>query len=221
MKFVPSLIALTGAATLASGSVVPFTESFDTDTSNWLSGSFSPTTWVSNGALDGSSYITTNVDLNTAGPFGLTLLRGHDDFDASGDAFVGNYLTSGITTVEFDFRHNAGVDLDIALRLASSANTPGLAVQTGGLVASGEWVHLSFSLFFGNPLMTLEGPPTPELFNAVMTQIGNVQVSSFRPDGLSTPLLVDFDLDNVTITPTPSSAALLGFGGLIATRRRR
>jgi MYXO-CTERM domain-containing protein len=214
-----SAIALT--AGLANAGVSTFTETFEGGANGWLQGSFSAPTYNAAGALDGSAYITSTADLNSAGPFGLTVFRGQDDFDASGDAFVGDYLAGGINRISFDFRHNAGQDLGIALRVATSNNFPAFAVELANPVASGEWVTLSFDLSFFNPLLTIEGAPTPDAFNAIMQSVGNIQVSADRPDGLSTPLEVDFDLDNVSITPAPGSVALLGLGGLAAVRRRR
>jgi MYXO-CTERM domain-containing protein len=216
-----TLSAIAFTAGIANAGVSPFTETFESGANGWLQGSFSAPTYNATGALDGSAFITSTADLNSAGPFGLTIFRGQDDFDASGDAFVGNYLASGINRISFDFRHNAGQDLGIALRVASSNNFPAFAVELPGAVASGEWVTLSFDLSFFNPLLTIEGAPTPDAFNAIMQSIGNIQVSADRPDGLTTPLVVDFDLDNVAITPAPSAFALLGLGGLVATRRRR
>lgn len=216
-----ALFALALTAAGANAAVVPFTETFESGANNWLQGSFTAPTYNTTGALDGSAFISSTIDLNTAGPFGITVFRGHDEFDASGDAFVGDYLAGGINTVSFDFRHNAGQDLDIALRVATPANFPSLVVELPEGVASGEWVTLSFELDFFNPLLTIGGAPTPDTFNSIMQNIGNVQISSGRPDGLDTPFLVDFDIDNIAITPAPGSLALLGLGGLAATRRRR
>ena len=216
-----TLTAIAMTAGLANAGVSTFTETFEAGANGWLQGSFSAPTYNATGALDGSAYITSTADLNSAGPFGLTIFRGQDDFDASGDAFVGDYLAGGIDRVSFDFRHNAGQDLGIALRVATSNNFPAFAVELAEPVASGEWVTLSFDLSFFNPLLTIEGAPTPDAFNAIMQSVGNIQVSADRPDGLSTPLVVDFDLDNVSITPAPGSLALLGLGGLAAARRRR
>lgn len=204
-----------------AGVVSPFTETFEGGANGWLQGSFSAPTYNASGSIDGSAYISSNADLNSAGPFGLTVFRGQDDFDASGDAFVGNYLAGGINRITFDLRHNAGQDLGVALRVASSNNFPAFAVELANPVASDEWVSLSFDLSFFNPLLTIEGAPTPQAFNEIMAAVGNLQVSVDRPDGLSTPLVVDFDLDNVAITPAPGSLALLGLGGLAAHRRRR
>ncbi|HCT46018.1 MAG: hypothetical protein CMJ35_14620 [Phycisphaerae bacterium] len=216
-----TISAMMIAAGVANAGVSSFTETFETGANGWLQGSFSAPTYNSTGALDGSAYISSTADLNSAGPFGLTVFRGQDDFDASGDAFVGDYLAGGIDRISFDFRHNAGQDLGIALRVASSNNFPAFAVELAGPVVSDEWVTLSFDLSFFNPLVTIEGAPTPQAFNEIMAAIGNLQVSVDRPDGLDTPLVVDFDLDNVAITPAPSALALLGLGGLATARRRR
>lgn len=211
---------LCGSAAMG-GTVSPFTETFESGANGWLSGAFSAPTIVASGALDGSAYASASADLNSAGPFGLTVFRGHDDFDASGDAFVGDYLAGGITNISLDFRHNAGQDLDIALRVASSNNFPAFAIEMPTAVASGQWTTLSFELSFFNPFLSIEGAPTPQAFADIMQSVGNIQISAARPDGLVDPLVVNFDFDNVSITPAPSSLALLGLGGLVASRRRR
>ncbi len=208
-------------ATTSFASVTPFTETFETGANGWIQGSFSAPTYNATGAMDGSAYISSSADLNSAGPFGLTVFRGQDDFDASSDAFVGDYLAGGINQISFDFRHNAGQDLGIALRMATPFNFPAFAVELPEAVISDQWVTLSFDLSFFNPLLTIEGAPTPQAFNEIMEAIGNIQVSADRPDGLTTPLVVDFDIDNVSITPAPSSLALLTAGGLLGLRRRR
>jgi len=215
------ITTIAAAATSSLAGVTPFTETFETGTNDWLMGSFQAPNYFATGALDGSAYISSTADLNSAGPFGLSVFRGEDNFNASGDAFVGNYLTSGINQISFDFRHDADQALDVALRVAGSNNFPGFGIELPEFIAGGQWVTLTFDLDFFNPLLTLEGPPTPEAFNQVMEAVGNLQVSVARPDGLTTPLVVGFDLDNVTITPAPSALALLTLGGLVSTRRRR
>jgi len=203
------------------GVVAPFTETFETGANNWVAGSNGPLQEDASGALDGSAFVGTRADLNTAGPFGLTIFRGQDNFDASGDAFVGDYLAGGITTVSFDFRHNAGQDLGIALRIAGSLNFPAFAVELAAPVQSGVWTTLTYELDFSNPLLTIEGIPSQEAFDDVMSGVGNIQISADRPEGLNAPFFVDFDLDNVSITPAPSAMAMLGLGAMIAGRRRR
>jgi len=217
-----TLIAtLAASTTAATAGVTSFTEDFEGGANGWLAGSFDPPQEIGSGALDGSAFIRNDADLNTAGPFGLTVFRGQDDSDASGDAFVGDYIANGIDTVSFDFRHNAGQDLGIALRVATADNFPAFAVELASPVASGAWTTLSFDLDFFNPLLTIEGQPTPQAFENIMRNVGNIQISSDRPDGLDTPLPVSFDVDNISITPAPSSMAMLGLGAMAAGRRRR
>ena len=213
------------SSTALGGSVSPFTETFENGANGWLMGTFVAPTETGSGALDGSAYISTAADLNTAGMFGLTVLRGEDNFGASGDAFVGDYLAGGITTISFDIRHNAGIDLNIALRVSTSNNTPGFAVEQPVLIGSGSWVHLEYELSPTNPLWTPEGggPGFDPIafFENVMDSVGNIQISADRPDGLDEAFIVNFDFDNIAITPAPSASALLGLGGLVASRRRR
>ncbi len=218
-------LTLVASSTALNAGVSFFTEDFEGGANGWLEGTFTAPTEFATGALDGSAYISTDADLNSAGMFGLSVLRGEDAFDASGDAFVGNYLTSGITNISFDFRHHAGIDLNIALRVATSGNTPGFAVEQPSLISSGQWVHLEYELSPLNPLWTPEGGGPGfdpfAFFASVMESVGNIQVSVDRPDGLTDPFVVDFDFDNIAITPAPSAIALLGLGGLAVSRRRR
>ena len=215
------IITIAATAGTAIAGVTSFTETFESGANGWMQGSFTMPNHTPAGALDGSSYISSTADLNSAGPFGLTVLRGQNDFNASGGAFAGDYLAGGINQISFDLRHNAGIDLGIALRVASPANFPAFAIELPGLVASDEWVTLTFDLDFSNPLLTIEGAPSLEFFNMIMSDIGNLQVSADRPDGLDSPMVVGFDFDNVSIVPAPSALALLSVGGLMSTRRRR
>ena len=221
MRIRTLITTLAAASTASTAGVTSFTEDFEGGANGWLAGSFDPPQEIASGALDGSAFIRNNTDLNSAGPFGLTVFRGQDGFDASGDAFVGDYIANGIDTVTFDFRHDAGQDLGIALRVATANNFPAFVVELADPVASSAWTTLSFDLDFFNPLLTIEGQPTPQAFEDIMRNVGNLQISSDRPDGLDTPLPVNFDVDNIAITPAPSSLAVLGLFGVAGTRRRR
>lgn len=216
MQIKTALLTLGASGALASAQLVtPFTETFDSDAQGWLSGSFAPLTH------DASGFVTSTVDISAAGPFGLTLFRGHDDFDASGDAFVGNYLASGITTVSFDIRHYYTESLDFALRVATPFNSPGFAIELSDSIAAGEWTTVTFELDPNNPLYTPEGPPGFGFFAGVMSDVGNLQISLTPPMGLPTDTFVTFDLDNVSITPAPGSITSFSILLLAAGRRRR
>jgi len=214
------IIALTAGVAFAGPGLPPaspFTETFDLGGENWAQGSGAAVDW-------NAGAVSSTADVNSAGMFGLTLFRAQDDLDSSNDSFVGDYLAGGITTVSFDVLQDSGQDLTFGLRVATSLNNPAFAMLTPTVVSSGAWTTLSFDLDFNSPFFFAEGPPGSEeaIFNAVMPAVGNLQISVNRPDGLSTPLVTTFSVDNFAIaTPSPAGIALLGLGGLIGVRRRR
>lgn len=205
-------IVLLGVASLASAGIVsPFTESFDTGNANWLDGPQNPATWNPGG------YLSTSADVNSAGAFGLLLFRAQQNNGSSGGAFAGNYVASGIDTISFDIRHDADRDLSFIVRFATANNSPAFVIFSEVAVQANVWTTVSFDISPDNPLLTFAGGT----YDTVAPQVGNVQVLVDRVDGLTTPLVTGFDLDNVAITPAPGAAALLGFAGLVAARRRR
>ncbi len=210
MKTFAATIAFASGLALAGGVPTPFTESFDLGNENWRQGNSSDADW-------NAGVISSTVDLNSAGPFGLTLFRAQDDFDSSNDAFVGNYIAGGIDTFSFDIRHDAGVEVGFSVRFATSANSPAFVLFAPQTVASGVWTTLSFAIDPNSPFYS----PAGGTYEAVAPQVGNIQIFAARPDGLSTPLVATFELDNAGIVPSPAGAALLAFGGLVAGRRRR
>lgn len=214
-SLVSAVVLLAGVSGASAQLVNAFTETFDAGSEGWLAGTFSPLDF------DASGFVSSTADISAAGPFGLTLFRGHDDFDASGDAFVGDYLTSGITTVSFDIRHDYTDALDFALRIATPGNSPGFAIELSESVFFGEWTTVTFDLDPNNPLYTPEGPAGFGFFAGVMTDVGNLQISLTPPAGLPVGTFVTFDLDNAKITPSPGAFAPFCIGLLAAARRRR
>lgn len=215
MRIASMIVALSAASGAALAGVGPYTETFTDGDANWLNGSFNPPTF------NPAGYISASADVSTAGEFGLTLFRGHDDADASGDAFVGDYLTSGLDTVTFDIRHDSEVALSFALRVATSGNSPAFVLLSPTPVAGGEWATLTFSLDPDSPFYIPEGPPGFGFFAGVMGSVGNLQVLVLPPAGLPTGSFVSFDLDNVSTTPAPGTLAPVFAGMAIFGRRRR
>ncbi len=103
------------------------------------------------------------------------------------------------------------------MRFATANNSPAFVIFSEVAVQAGVWTTVSFDISPDNPLLTFAGGT----YDSVAPQIGNVQVLVNRVDGLTSPLVTSFDLDNVAITPAPGAAALLAFAGLAASRRRR
>ena len=79
---------------------------------------------------DGGSHASTTLNyFGFSSPFGggPVVFRGHDN-NASGDAFVGNWVTGGVQLVTAWVKQDTGVDLTFFLRVASSFNFPGAVI---------------------------------------------------------------------------------------------
>jgi hypothetical protein len=210
VSFVAAVLA-GSLASAATAGVSAFTETFDSGNANWLDGSQNPATW------DAGGFLSTSADVVSAGGFGLLLFRAQDNANSSGDAFVGDYVANQINRISFDIRHDADRDLSFIVRFATANNSPAFVIFSDASVAAGEWTNVSFDISPDNPLLTFAGGS----YATVAPIVGNVQVLVDRVDGLTTPLVTNFDLDNVRIIPAPGAAAVLAMGGLVAARRRR
>jgi len=199
--------------------IVPYTETFTSDSANWFNGpGVAPVGWTATGGPDGSAFATTTANFAASQPNApAVLFRGQDEFNSSNGAFVGNWVSSGITAFSADVRHDAGVPLNFFVRFASPANFPGANNVFFIPVSSGTWTTLSTAL--PNPSLIFEGPFT---YDQVFSNIGHVQVGVSTPTALAgVDASFDFDLDNVSIVPEPATLALLLLGGMFTMRRWR
>ncbi len=200
---------------------VPFTEDYSTNDADWKDVANGNVDYFAAGGIGGSGYIST-VRTFTANPTtAQTVFRAHDSFDSSGDAFVGNWQSAGVTEFSHWIRHDAATELSFSTRFATSANSPGAnAVSSLGLIAQPNvWTEIVIPI--SPAAIAPEGPPS--VFDDVFQNLGNLQVTA-RPtdDGnLNTP--IRFDLDRVSIVPEPTSSALLAGAALVLAgyRRRR
>ncbi len=210
-----TLVTISGNIAAATSTV--FTEDF-TNNANWLSGSFTALTEIATGGPDGSSYVSLDAAFNNIGQG--TIYRGHDGFDASGDAFVGNWIDDGYTALTAFVRHNAPVSLNYFARLASPNNFPGAGVDGSVSVPPNTWTEISFDVQQGSPkITTFEGSD----YNTVFSNIGNVQLAVSVPVGFENDARVfAFDLDKVSLAvPEPTSLLLLVAGSLATCALRR
>ncbi|MDX9911714.1 MAG: PEP-CTERM sorting domain-containing protein [Phycisphaerales bacterium] len=212
-------IASTAGVALAQNG---FVESFDADAANWRNSNASAVLdWFSSGALDGSAYASSAFNLvNTSvGGFPPTVIRGEVGNGASGGAFAGDWIASGVTSISFDIRHSLPEPITITGRFATPGNNPGASTVTAAPVASNTWTTVTWDLTPGSTDIISFGSGT---YETVFSNIGRIQLGFNVPASLAgQDLVARFDIDNVRLVPAPGSLALLGLGGLAATRRRR
>ena len=219
-------IALAAVLTAAgsASAISPFTETFPTGDANWRGDTnavalgYTPTGGVG-AEQDGFVSSSFNFVDSTGGGFGggvQTLFRGEAFNNASNGAFVGNY--NNLDAVSFWVRHDFTEPVNFFIRLSSAINFPSVNFQAPNAVQPNTWTEIVAPLDASQWVLT--GTP----FEAVLADIGNFQLGVDRLDQSNLPGLdqeITFDLDRVTLVPTPGVAAMLGLAGLAACRRRR
>ncbi len=221
------LAASVGTASAVSG----FTETFNTNASGWLNNASGAPTWNATGGIDNSGYISylSSPTSGASGPFGapplLTLFRGNDAANASGDAFVGNWLASDakVVSLTLSIRHDYTSTLHLYTRLdAGGGAAASLAYNTEYAIAPNTWTTITIPIVEGNPPFLSYGAGT---YNSVFSSIQNLQIGLYVPASTTfTNLNVGIDNVKVAVVPEPHEYAL-GLAGLIAViivaRRRR
>ncbi|HKQ48062.1 MAG TPA: hypothetical protein VJZ71_08345 [Phycisphaerae bacterium] len=208
-------------ASPVQATLVPFTEEFSATSSNWReTGGVNPLAWNAAGGPDGSSYASGPFNFLSSAPNATpAILRAHDAYNSSGDAFVGDWITEGVDQFSVSVRHNAPTALTFFTRFAGSANFPGVAAVNFVPVAPNTWTSLTFAIMPGNPQFVFEGPGAT--FNTVFSSVGNVQIGVSVPASLAgTNQSYTFDVDKASITPEPASLLLLAPALLLFKRRR-
>jgi len=213
---IASALVLTAATATAQ---TPYTETFNNGAAGWTDVSGNPIGYAGSGALDGSAYVQTAFDVNNADPtFGALLFRIENG--ASGGNFAGDFLAGGITGFRFDVYQDSGVDLNFSVRVSTNP-FPAFVMVNPNPVASGAWTTIEILLDPNSPWYFSENPADPNVYTTVMSSVAKLQIAILRPGGISEPTPAAFKIDNFATIPSPASAALLGLGGLVATRRRR
>lgn len=213
-----------GLAAPAWGLIVPFTETFASPAANWSSGlAFTPLTYPAAGGPDGSGYASRSLSFaNLASGEQPLIFRGQSNFNSSGNAFVGNWITGGggggggVTEFSFSVRHDAPEPVGFFARFAPAAG-PGIVALQFPAAQPGIWTTYTVAINPSAPFI-YEGTT----FAGVFSNLARVQVGILVSDTLAgqTPDFT-FDIDNVSIVPAPGAAGLIGLLALAGLRRRR
>ncbi len=199
-----------------AGVVPPFTEDFNSNSSAWRDpAGTQELSWVNTGGPDGGAFSSTIFNfVNTAANATPVLFRGQDQFNSSGDAFVGDWVTSGVDGFNVFVHHDAPTSLNYFARFAGPANFPGAASVFMIPVAPNTWTQLNLPL--PDAGMIFEGPFT---YSQVFSNIGNVQIGVSAQGVAGLDQSIHFGLDKISIVPEPATLMLLGGGAVMVLRR--
>ncbi|CAL1125409.1 unnamed protein product [Cladocopium goreaui] len=193
----------------SASAVSNFTETFATDDSDWLDGASGTPDYF-------PEYISyAPAPFNSgAGGFGdplQILFRGNAGNNASGGAFVGDWLADQVTSLSVDVRHNYTTDLNLYARFNRGfGQAASLANITDFAIAPNTWTTIEIPITDSNPPFVSYGAGN---FNSVFTGIQDIQVGLYLPANTDFDTL-RFDLDNVqlTVVPEPSTLVMFGLG---------
>ena len=203
---------------------IPFTETFNTNASGWVNGNASPgaVTYNATGGIGNTGYISQALSFTSpaGGSFGAPPLqlffRGNAADDASGDAFVGNWLTAGVSSFSVSHPHNYTSNLDFYARIAGSAGA-GASVATGYAIAPNTWTTITIPITNSNPPFLSFGSGT---FSSAFSGVQNLQIGLYVPANTTFTDLT-LDLDNVSAVPEPATFGLIAMGALASLKRVR
>ena len=222
---IAGILVLGLAQTGQAVSVLPFTEGFEVNTSNWLSGISQAPNWSASGGVGGSGAIFTSGTIDTSG-FGPIIFRGNNAATASGGAFVGNWLTAGVSQFSAYVWHDGPVALNFYARFDKGAGSA--ASSNNFLVAPSTWTQINIpildSLGTSGQIFQSYGAAGPGGFNSIFSDIKNIQIALGAAQDASTHgQTYTVGLDSVSIVPEPGtgSLGLLGLIVLGAYRRMR
>jgi hypothetical protein len=206
--------------------IVPFTEDFTSGASNWLNGSSAAPTWSATGGVDDSAYISYAAPAFTSGstsPFGTPpfQLMFRAGTNASGSAFVGNWLAGGgVSSLSVTVRHNYDSTLHLYSRLASTGGAgASLAFNNAFALAPNTWTTINIPIVESDPPFVGYGSGT---FTSAFSNIQNLQFGLYLPANTAFTGL-RMDMASASTVPEPGTIGLVAFGlaGLAFLQRRR
>lgn len=235
MKTIQAYLATAGCllatcSSLSAAAVVPFTETFSTNNSNWTQNSNGAAVWVSTGGFgDNGGYITTNYNVTTSTSGTPVVARATGSASASGGQFIGDY--AGIGSVTVRVKSNATFDLPIALRLGGAVGGTAITINGGFLPAGADWTTFTFNLAANN-YISYEGTPGADdaaKFANATSNVANFQLfyylaaPGYTPPSSTTAVTLSVDSITLNAVPEPSAFVLSAMGvvGLFFFRSRK
>ena len=176
---------------------VDFTEGFDAGDAFWADAAFMQLDYLASGGNPGG-YVSYTVDPPVDES---TIFRGHDAFNSSGDAFTGDWIAQGTTTLSFDVRHDFSGPVNFFARIATAQNFPAHIGVGFVPVQPGQWQTVTLDISEGAPGLINEGAPAFS-YADTFSSVGNVQIG-------------------VSGVPEPSGAILALLGLAFMLRRIR
>lgn len=216
---VAATFSMTGPAQALT---IGYTEEFPTDVAGWENAASTPLTWEADGGPDNSSNASTTFNwFGFTNPFGggPVIFRASDSDNASGDAFVGDWLTGGVHTISAWFYQETGETLTPFIRFATSFNFPGAVINGTTPIPSGVWTEVLFDIDPLNPLCFPESPsPTFTCADALMS-VGNMQFGTDAPAALvasDQAYYLAIDKVGINTVPEPTTGLMIAvaLGGL-------
>jgi hypothetical protein len=176
---------------------------------------------VANGGAEGSAYISGSASVIGTG-FGTIVFRANNANNASGDAFVGDWLSAGVTSFSAYVRHNADVALNFYARFDAGSGRAASSVNF--LVNPNSWTFLELPI--SNEITSFQSYGAAgtgaTAFNTIFGGVQNVQIA-LAVDQANAGKTVTVDLDGVSRVPEPGVGTLtaIGFFLLFLGRRYR
>lgn len=208
----------------AQALTIGYTEEFPTNVAGWENSASAPLTWESSGGPDGSSNASTTFNwFGFSNPFGggPVIFRGASADNASGGAFVGNWLTGGVTTISAWFYQETGETLTPFIRFATSFNFPAAVINGTTPIPTDTWTEVLFDIDPLNPLCFGEGVTCA----VALSNVGNVQFGTNAPAALiatNQAYYLAIDKIGINTVPEPATGMMLAVSllGLGSFRRR-
>ena len=196
-------------------------------TMNWVNGA-SAVALVNSGGPGGANDAYIQVTATGSGMGGRLVAQNYTFPPSFNSQWTGNYITAGVTSIEFDLINQSAVTLSIRLAFKTDITqaSPGyLSLQTAVLAPGSGWQHFSIPITAAN-LAAIGGPASYNTFFqngfAELRIINEAGATNLNGD----PVVGQLGIDNIRAVPEPTVTALalgglLVIGGRLLRQRRQ